>query len=159
MKNKSLLTRSGAAVCSFHSSAGQKHTHPPQLRVEQEEETLPSLSTVSTMGITQETDITMKTVQFRPRVTLTKSKPKIERSFFMCSLYFKITVRELKPTAKYSLSFRDIFGKASVNLRQDISPLVGQFHTHTLGFLGCKCHTAHAVISHPCAPYIHTEAK
>lgn len=42
MRKKSLLTRSGAAVSSLHSSAGQKHTHPPQLRVEQEEETWPS---------------------------------------------------------------------------------------------------------------------
>lgn len=104
---------------------------PPRLRVEQQEETFPSLSTISIMGKTLETDIVMKTAQFTPRVTLTNFKAKIERSFIRCYTYFKITVRETKPTAKYSLSFREIFGKTSVNLRQDTYPLVGPFHTHT----------------------------
>lgn len=92
-----------------------------------QEETFPSSSTISIMKITQDTDITMEAAQFTSRVTPSKSKPKIERSFIICYMYCS----ETQPTAKYSLNFGQIFGKTSVNLRQDISSLVGQFHTHT----------------------------
>lgn len=63
MKTKSLLSRSGAAVSSSCSAAGQNAHTTPQLRVEQQEETFPSSSTVNIMGITVVTDIMMKTAQ------------------------------------------------------------------------------------------------